>query len=385
MKPNIAIVTPLQPTYSETFLRAHLERLPFQVHHFYGLPKMGYHPIYDGSGNALSSDQKWFNYLETGIDTFMGEKGWGYTLRRRAMVEYFKKHKIEAVLAEYGPTGTYIMEACKQAKVPMLVHYHGRDAYHYKTIERFGAKYRRMFDFASTILPVSTDMFQQLQNLGAAPEKMLLNPYGPNPNLFNFQDIAANTPIFLTVGRFTAKKAPHLTIQAFARVVASVPEAKMVMLGDGELWEESKNLAKSLGVFDCIDFAGPNKPEQIAAAHHQARAFVQHSVRAADGDSEGTPVAILEAMKSGLPIIATRHAGIKDTVLEGETGFLVNEGDWEGMAEAMLRLAKDATLAAEMGKRGNARVEAHYTMEQHIERLAGAIQSAINVSRGDKK
>ena len=163
MKPNIAIVTPLQPTYSETFLRAHLERLPFQVHHFYGLPKMGYHPIYDGAGKALSSDQKWFNYLETGLDTILGENGWGYTLRRRAMVAYFKKHRIEAVLAEYGPTGTYIMDACKQAKVPMLVHYHGRDAYHYKTVERFGAKYRRMFDFASTILPVSTDMFQQLQ------------------------------------------------------------------------------------------------------------------------------------------------------------------------------------------------------------------------------
>jgi len=378
MKPNIAIVTPLQPTYSETFLRAHLERLPFQVHHFYGLPKMGYHPIYDGAGKALSSDQKWFNYLETGIDTLLGENGWGYTLRRQAMVAYLKKHRIEAVLAEYGPTGTYIMEACKQAKVPMLVHYHGRDAYHYKTIERFGAKYRNMFDFASMILPVSTDMFQQLQNLGAAPEKMLLNPYGPNPSFFNFQDISSNPPTFLTVGRFTAKKAPHLTIRAFAKVLGSVPEAKMLMLGDGELWEESKNLAKSLGVFEHIDFAGPRKPEQIAAAHHQVRAFVQHSVRAADGDSEGTPVAILEAMKSGLPIIATRHAGIKDTVLEGETGFLVNEGDWEGMAEAMLKLAKDATLAAEMGKRGNARVEAHYTMEQHIERLAGAIQSAIN-------
>jgi colanic acid/amylovoran biosynthesis glycosyltransferase len=133
-----------------------------------------------------------------------------------------------------------------------------------------------------------------------------------------------------------------------------------------------------LGVFEQINFAGPCKPEQIAATHHQVRAFVQHSVRAADGDSEGTPVAILEAMKSGLPVVATRHAGIKDTVLEEETGFLVDEGDWEGMAEAMLKLAKDAPLAAKMGNRGNARVEAHYTMEQHIERLANAIQSAIN-------
>lgn len=378
MKPNIAIITPLQPTYSETFLRAHLERLPFQVHHFYGLPKMGYHPIYDGEGRALSSDQKWFNYLETGIDTLLGEKGWGYTLRRKAMVAYFKKHQIKAVVAEYGPTGTYVMDACVQAGVPMLVHYHGRDAYHYKTIARFGAKYRRMFAFADTILPVSTDMYQQLQSLGADPAKMLLNPYGPNPNFFHYHDIQANDPVFLTVGRFTAKKAPHLTIRAFAKVQETVPSARLVMLGDGELWEESKQLAKAIGVADAINFAGPAKPEQIAGIHHEARVFVQHSVRAADGDSEGTPVAILEAMKSGLPIVATRHAGIKDTVVEGETGFLVDEGDWEAMAEAMLKLAQDPILAAEMGKKGNARVEAHYTMEQHIQRLADAIQSAMN-------
>lgn len=380
MKPNIAIITPLQPTYSETFLRAHLERLPFQVHHFYGLPKMGYHPIYDGAGQALSSDQKWFNYLETGLDTLLGEKGWGYTLRRKAMVTYFKKHQIKAVLAEYGPTGTYVLEACAQAGIPLLVHYHGRDAYHYKTIERFGAKYRKMFEFAHTILPVSTDMYQQLQSLGADPKKMLLNPYGPNPNFFKFQDIQANEPVFLTVGRFTAKKAPHLTIQAFAKVLQTVPKARMIMLGDGELWEENKQLARELGVFEAINFAGPAKPEQIATIHHQVKIFVQHSVRAEDGDSEGTPVAILEAMKSGLPIVSTRHAGIKDVVLEGDTGFLVDEGDWKGMAEAMLKLAQDPNLAAEMGKKGNARVEAHYTMEQHIQRLADAILAAIKNS-----
>jgi glycosyltransferase involved in cell wall biosynthesis len=379
MKPNIAIVTPLQPTYSETFLRAHLERLPFQVHHFYGLPKMGYHPIYDGAGRPLSSDAKWFNYLETGLDTLFGESGIGYTLRRRAMLNYFREHQIKAVLAEYGPTGTYVMDACAQAQIPLLVHYHGRDAYHYKTLQRFAAKYRRMFVDADTILPVSTDMQQQLASLGAKPEKMLLNPYGPNPTFFTYQELPdSRPPVFLSVGRFTAKKAPHLTIHAFARVQAAVPAAKLIMLGDGELWEESKKLAQDLGVLAHIDFAGPRTPAQIASIHHQVRVFVQHSVRAIDGDSEGTPVAILEAMKSGLPIVSTRHAGIKDVVLEAETGYLVEEGDWEAMAEAMLHLAKDPALAAEMGKKGNARVEAHYTMEQHIQRLATAIQTAID-------
>ena len=384
MKRSVAIVTPLKPTYSETFLRAHIELLPFQMHHFYALPKMGYHPIYDGQGQVLSSDQKWVNYLETGIDRLFRESGIGYYFRKKAMVRYFKTHQIEAVLAEYGPTATYIMDVCKACKVPLVVHFHGRDAYHYQTIARFGAKYRQLFEYASAVVSVSADMCEQLIQLGAPAHKLLLNPCSPNA-LFTYRDIGDNPPIFLTVGRFAAKKGPENSIKAFQKVVEQFPGAKMLMVGEGELWETSKQLARSLGISQHIEFMGSCTPEQVAELHHNARVFVQHSMRAADGDSEGTPVSVLEAMKSGLPIVSTRHAGIKDTVLEGETGFLVNEGDWEGMAEAMLKLAKDATLAAEMGKRGNARVEARYTMEQHIERLAGAIQSAINVSRGDKK
>lgn len=376
MKKNVAIVTPLKPTYSETFLRAHIELLPFQMHHFYALPKMGYHPIYDGQGQALSSDYKWVNYLETGIDRLFKESGIGYYFRKKAMIRYFKTYQIEAVLAEYGPTATYIMDVCKACKIPLIVHFHGRDAYHYQTIARFGAKYRQLFEYASVVVSVSTDMCEQLIQLGAPADKLLLNPCSPNA-LFTFENIEGNPPIFLTVGRFAAKKGPEYSIRAFQKVVERFPSAKMWMVGEGELWERCKLLAQSLGINQHIEFKGPCTPEQVAEWHHKARVFVQHSMRAQDGDSEGTPVSVLEAMKSGLPVVSTRHAGIKDTVVEGETGFLVNEGDWEGMAAAMLKLAQDATLAAEMGKRGNARVEAHYTMEQHIERLASAIQSAI--------
>ena len=83
MKPNIAFITPLEITYSETFLQAHLERLPFKIHHFYDLPKMDYHPIHDGAEKPLSSDNKWINYLETGLEMLFAENGWGYTLHKR--------------------------------------------------------------------------------------------------------------------------------------------------------------------------------------------------------------------------------------------------------------------------------------------------------------
>ena len=82
----------------------------------------------------------------------------------------------------------------------------------------------------------------------------------------------------------------------------------------------------------------------------RARVFVQHSVVAEDGDHEGLPLAILEAGAHGLPVVATRHAGIPDAVREETDGFLVDEGDVQAMAVAMYRLAQDAALAARMGR-----------------------------------
>ena len=108
--------------------------------------------------------------------------------------------------------------------------------------------------------------------------------------------------------------------------------------------------------------------EQLALME-SARAFVQHSVEAPSGDAEGTPVAVLEAGASGLPVVATRHAGIPDVVIEGKTGLLVEEHDVAGMADAMLRLIDDPPLAANLGAAARDHVRAHFSMERSIDRL----------------
>ena len=88
---------------------------------------------------------------------------------------------------------------------------------------------------------------------------------------------------------------------------------------------------------------------------HRAAIFVQHSVTASNGDTEGFPVVIAEAMVSALPVVSTRHSGIPEGVVEGETGLLVAEGDVDGMGAALARLLADPSLAAKMGAAGRAR------------------------------
>ena len=149
------------------------------------------------------------------------------------------------------------------------------------------------------------------------------------------------------------------------------------MIGDGPLREECEDLAKTLGLEGVIEFSGTLAHSELETAMQQARCFVQHSVEASSGDSEGTPVAILEAGASGLPVISTRHAGIPDIVIEGETGFLVDERDFERMAEHMILLAQDPELAQRMGEAARRRIADDFSIEGTILRLWRIIEACM--------
>ena len=95
-------------------------------------------------------------------------------------------------------------------------------------------------------------------------------------------------------------------------------------------------------------FTGVLQPFEVAALMRKARMFVQHSNVAPDGDSEGSPVAIMEAQLSGLPVVATFHAGIPEIVTQDVTGFLVDEGDVNGMANSMTKLVLDPGMASDL-------------------------------------
>jgi len=374
---NLAIISPVKPTYSETFIRAHLDKLPCHTHLFYSLNKMGYHPIYDSQDKPLFSDSKVINYLETAIERLSNPQV-GYYLRKKAFRKRLQENQIDVVMAEYGPSGCMVMEDCKLLGIPLVVHFHGRDAYHYKTLKKYNGRYKRMFEIAQKIIAVSTEMKQQLIKLGCDEHKINVSPCGPNQK-FDLNISLENKPVhFLTTGRFVGKKAPHLTIKAFAQLYKSYPEITMTMIANGPLLENCKKLSTDLGCGSAIDFPGPVSQDQIVVLMNRSFAFLQHSVRSADGDSEGTPVSILEAMLAGLPVVSTLHAGIKDVIIDGESGLLVEEGDWKSMSKKMEWLITNKKEAAQIGKTATLRVRYNFTMQHHIDKVWSTIQSCIN-------
>jgi glycosyltransferase involved in cell wall biosynthesis len=150
------------------------------------------------------------------------------------------------------------------------------------------------------------------------------------------------------------------------------------MVGDGPLMLDAKKMVAKSDIADQVLFTGVLQPCEVAALMREARMFVQHSNVAPDGDSEGSPVAIMEAQLSGLPVVATFHAGIPEVVLQGITGFLVDEGDVNGMATAMAKLVLDPALAAKMGSLGHNRIIKNFTLDHHISSLSALLNRVIN-------
>jgi len=154
------------------------------------------------------------------------------------------------------------------------------------------------------------------------------------------------------------------------------PGAKLVMVGDGPLRETCISLSKMWDLETNVSFPGALEHREFLPLLSQACAFVQHSVTTSYGDAEGMPNSILEASAAGLPIVSTRHAGIVDAVVQGKTGFLVEERDVTGMANALQRLLEDKDLCRSMGERARDHVKTHFSIQRHVDCLQETIDAA---------
>ena len=369
---RLAIFSPNRSCVSETFIQAHIERLPFTVLPQYGTGLQ----MEDASGRRIWYwGYSWFDPVMRRV-----ARGYHFSFQTLLMERYLRAIQVDAVLAEFGTMGSYLAPACERVGVPLFAHFHGFDASVRDVLQHHQHAYRQMFATAAGVVAVSNAMKESLLGLGAKPERLHLNPYGVDPLRFEGAAPADIGPHFFAVGRFVEKKAPYLTILAFSRVVQAVPEATLTMIGDGPLFGPCRRMIQALHMEGSVKLLGVRGSDEVARQMRQARAFVQHSLEADNGDSEGTPVAVIEAQMTGLPVCSTRHAGIPDVVLDGETGYIVEEGDVVGMADAMIKLALDPGLAGRLGAAARKRALAHFTMDRHIAQLAEMIRDGVEAA-----
>lgn len=368
---NLAILSPYENAYSETFIQAH-KSLPFKI--FFYCNGIDYVPAQRAGVSRLARvKQKMYFKLKSLINTH-------YTRSEHALKYLLKKDKVDCILAEYGVTAAASLKVIQSLHLPLVVHFHGFDASDKNVLLKYKEKYIEVFQYARFVVAVSKKMTADLIALGCPPNKIVLSTCGPHSDFFSI------TPAFLlkhftAVGRFVDKKAPHLTIRAFSKVAKQYPDARLFFGGKGKLLNSCKELVKKLEIEEQVSFLGRLSRPEIIELFSVSLAFVQHSITAPNGDSEGTPVAILEASAAGLPVIATRHAGIPDVIEHGIAGFLVDELDVDSMGNYMLELCNNPEKARVMGSKGSENIRLNFTIEKHLD----CLMKVINESAGDKQ
>jgi glycosyltransferase involved in cell wall biosynthesis len=354
MTTTLAVVINRSGLFSERFVERHIResfcgRTVVVARHG-GEPANFAQPMLDVERLALSAAER----LGVGLGrvaAFFRHAYWGVPCgaERAGIVAFWRQHKVSAVLAEFGPLGCWIAPVARACGLPVFVYFRGYDASRKLRSAQTVRAYRAMFAQVDGVFAVSQFLVDNLRRAGLAHENTHVIPSGTNPSLF--RPGVKQAGLLVGVGRFVPKKRPDLAVRAFAAAAARHPRAQLELVGDGPLLQECRELAVSLGVAERVHFLGGRDHAFVADLLSRAEVFLQHSVTAENGETEGLPSSIQEAMASGAVVVSTRHAGIPEVVIDGETGRLVAENDESAFIQAVGAVLDDPSGTAAMASR----------------------------------
>lgn len=267
---------------------------------------------------------------------------------------------VDLVHAHMGHVGVHAFVNSALAGRPLVLSYYGRDVALLRSPERHAprhahylALHRAMWQRVARVHVLSEHMRGELLASGVPEAKLRVVPLGLELARFGGPRERRATPVVLMVGREVEKKGfdDGLRACALARREAAL-EVRVLGFG-APLQVALRRLAAELD----LDVRWLDPHHDVASAMREADILLAPSRTASDGDQEGTPTVIFEAMASSLPVVATRHAGIPEQVSEGASGLLANERDVVSLARHLVTLAHDSTMRYEMGRAGRLRVE----------------------------
>ena len=199
-------------------------------------------------------------------------------------------------------------------------------------------RYRDLFRNGHLFMPVSKSFRDRLLDLGVPAHRIAVHHSGIDVRRFSFSPrIAPNDRAeLLMVGRSTEKKGHECALEAFAKVIAAGRDAKLAIIGDGEIQGALCERCGSLGVAKRVFFWGSRSQEEVVSTVHSSHLLLAPRVTAGNGGMEGIPNVSKEAMATGMPVLTTLHSGILALVAHGVSGVLVPERDLDTLASSLI-------------------------------------------------
>jgi len=229
-----------------------------------------------------------------------------------------------------------------------------------------------MLNAVTLVLVRSESLRRAVVGLGCDPKKIEIQRTGIPSEEFPFRDRAVPKNgewQLVQAGRLIEKKGLPVTLRAFSAFLKKHPNAMLTIAGEGPLLLELRRFVDELGITDRVSFTGFISQEQLREIYYRSHIFLHPSQTGRDGNQEGIPNSMLEAMATGLPVFATEHGGIPEAIENGVSGLLVPERDDEALARAMLNAVQDPGLLSRIGPMGADAVRKKFDRQQQVQRL----------------
>jgi len=296
----------------------------------------------------------------------------------RSLLEPLRR--ADGVLAHFGPHGIRWLPAVATASKPYAVFIHGYDATSWP--REHPDVFRPLIESGAGFIANGEYIESRLVDLGVPRERIAICRIGASTDVAAIADPPDLTPQrVLTIARLVDKKGVADSIAAFAEAQDVLGGGwQYDIVGDGPLLPALRALAERLGVGALVRFRGFLSRRDTIQALAQSSVFMLASRTAPNGDTEGTPVSIIEAATLGLPVVSTLHAGIPEILpAEGtRAGLLVAEGDVAGLAGALRLLGSSAAERRHWGEMNRERARSRYSAASHVATL---LESMARVAR----
>lgn len=333
--------------------RENAERYPFES--LYVVPKPRTHFL----------RRFWFRQLR--------DKPWQMSQAElRTLLNILGKTGARLLHIYFGQIAVHLLPLIRAWKHPSIVSFHGADVMVDMNKPAYREATLHMLEAVTLALVRSESLRRVLIDLGCDPEKIEIQRTGIPLKEFPFRERAVPENSewkFVQAGRLIEKKGLPVTLRAFSSFLMQYPSATLTIAGEGPLLSELQNLARELKIADHVSFTGFVSQEQLREIYYRSHIFLHPSQTGRDGNQEGIPNSILEAMATGLPVFATEHGGIPEAIENGVSGVLVPERDEEALARAMLNAAQDPDLLSRIARAGAEAVKNNFDLANQAQRL----------------
>jgi colanic acid/amylovoran biosynthesis glycosyltransferase len=364
-KPTVVVFSDHLLYPSETFIRAQAQAL------------RRFTPVYAGSrrvpGLTLPEDRT-FTIRGKDSDGRLEEAVFKLFGSAPKLADKLAALKPVLLHAHHGANALRALPLAEKLRIPLVATFHGSDATatnlrHLKPYfghRRYLANKEKLQKKGTLFIAVSEFIRRKLLEQGFPEEKVVVHYIGVDTKAFQPSG-SEHQPLILFVGRLVERKGAEFAIRAAAEVQRELPEAELMLIGDGPQRASLELQAKeSLRRYR---FLGVRPPEEVREWMSRASVFCAPSVKTLSGEEEAFGIVYAEAQAMGKPVVAFHSGGVSEVVAHGRTGFLAPERDWRALAQQLSVLLRDPELRKQFGLAGRERMVRLFDLGNRTEAL----------------